>query len=119
MAFCNRNCFVTTRLTFSIAPASGSFTYQTGDAAGIKIASRDLAGPTTTLALVSRAGTRYQWTPNLSQGLEKFAFKVGWHFISEQTHSYRGFMQRLLTTGALDRIRNDVQHFVLSVSPSC
>lgn len=68
-----------TRLTPSIAPASGSFAYQTSDAAGIKIASRDLTGPTTTLALVSRAGTRYQWTPNLSEGLEKFAFKVGWH----------------------------------------
>lgn len=77
MAFGNRNCFHGHGLTLSIAPASGSFTYQTSDAAGIKIASRDLAGPTTTLALVSRAGTRYQWAPNLSQGLEKFAFKVG------------------------------------------
>ncbi|KAI9823328.1 MAG: ubiquinol-cytochrome c reductase core subunit 1 [Thelocarpon impressellum] len=57
------------------AVASGSFQYGTGDAAGVKIASRDLTGPTTTLALVAKAGTRYQTLPGLSDGLEKFAFK--------------------------------------------
>ncbi|KAF2811929.1 LuxS/MPP-like metallohydrolase [Mytilinidion resinicola] len=55
--------------------ASGSFQYQTGDASGVKIASRDLAGPTTTLALVAKAGTRYQLLPGLTEGLEKFAFR--------------------------------------------
>jgi hypothetical protein len=58
------------------APASGSFSYQTGDAAGTKFASRDLTGPTTTLALVSRAGTRYQFLPGLTEGLQNFAFRV-------------------------------------------
>ena len=58
------------------APASGTFQYQTGDSKGIKFASRDLAGPTTTLGLVSRAGTRYQPVPGLSEGLERFAFHV-------------------------------------------
>jgi hypothetical protein len=58
------------------APASGSFAYQQGDAAGIKFASRDMAGPTTTLAVVARAGTRYQPLPGLAEGLEKFAFRV-------------------------------------------
>jgi ubiquinol-cytochrome c reductase core subunit 2 len=58
------------------APASGSFQYQTGDASGVKFASRDLAGPTTTLALVSKAGTRYQPLPGLTEGLEKFGFSV-------------------------------------------
>lgn len=58
------------------APASGSFQYQTGEAAGVKIASRDLAGPTATLALVAKAGTRYQPLPGLAEGLEKFAFRV-------------------------------------------
>lgn len=58
------------------APASGSFQYQTGEAGGVKYASRDLAGPTTTLALVSRAGTRYQPLPGLAEGLEKYAFRV-------------------------------------------
>ena len=58
------------------APASGSFQYQTDNAKGVKFASRDLSGPTTTLALVSRAGTRYQLLPGLTEGLEKFAFRV-------------------------------------------
>ncbi|KAF2840392.1 ubiquinol-cytochrome C reductase complex core protein-like protein 2 [Patellaria atrata CBS 101060] len=56
------------------APASGSFAYQTGDSSGIKVATRDLWGPTTTLALVAKAGTRYEPLPGLAQGLEKFAF---------------------------------------------
>ena len=58
------------------AAASGSFSYQTGDVSGLKYASRDLPGPTSTIALVSRAGTRYQPLPGYSEGLEKFAFKV-------------------------------------------
>ena len=59
------------------AAASGSFAYETGDASGVKFASRDLPGPTTTLAVVVRAGTRYQPLPGYTEGLEKFAFKVG------------------------------------------
>ena len=55
--------------------ASGTFSYQTGDAAGVKIASRDLPGPTTHLAVVARAGSRYEPLPAFSDGLEKFAFK--------------------------------------------
>ncbi|KAI9803934.1 MAG: ubiquinol-cytochrome c reductase core subunit 1 [Piccolia ochrophora] len=57
------------------AAASGTFQYRTGEAAGVKVASRDLAGPTTTLGLVARAGTRYQWYPGFTEGLETFAFK--------------------------------------------
>ena len=55
--------------------ASGTFSYQTGDAAGVKTASRDLPGPTTHLAVVAKAGTRYEPLPGFSDGLEKFAFK--------------------------------------------
>jgi len=58
------------------APASGSFQYETGSAAGIKFASRDVPGPTTHLALVARAGTRYEPLPGLTIGLTNFAFKV-------------------------------------------
>jgi len=58
------------------APASGSFAYQVGDAGGVKFASRDLAGPTSTLALVAKAGTRYEPLPGLAEGLEKYAFRV-------------------------------------------
>jgi ubiquinol-cytochrome c reductase core subunit 2 len=58
------------------APASGSFQYQSGEAKGVKYASRDFAGPTTTLALVAKAGTRYQPLPGLTEGLANFAFRV-------------------------------------------
>ena len=55
--------------------ASGGFNYETGEAAGVKFASRDLPGPTTHLAVVAKAGTRFQPLPGFSEGLEKFAFK--------------------------------------------
>ena len=58
------------------APASGSFNYQSGESGGVKIASRDVAGPTSTVAVVARAGTRFQPLPGFSDALEKFAFKV-------------------------------------------
>ncbi|KAF2443544.1 LuxS/MPP-like metallohydrolase [Karstenula rhodostoma CBS 690.94] len=57
------------------APASGSFQYQAGDANGVKFASRDYAGATTTLALVAKAGTRYQPLPGLTEALQHFAFR--------------------------------------------
>jgi hypothetical protein len=59
------------------AATSGSLKFQTGEAAGIKIASRGLTGPTTTVALVAKAGTRYEALPGVADGLEKFAYKVG------------------------------------------
>jgi len=57
-------------------PASGSFQYQTGEAQGIKIAARDFQGPVTSVAIVSRAGTRFQPLPGLSEALKLYAFKV-------------------------------------------
>ncbi|KAK5118574.1 hypothetical protein LTR85_008039 [Meristemomyces frigidus] len=57
------------------APASGSFQYQTGEAQGVKFASRDIPGPVGTLAIVSQAGTRFQTAPGLTEGLERYAFK--------------------------------------------
>ncbi|TKA77382.1 hypothetical protein B0A55_03229 [Friedmanniomyces simplex] len=57
------------------APASGSFQYQTGEAAGIKFASRDTSGPIGTIAIVAQAGTRYETMPGLAEGLNKYAFK--------------------------------------------
>lgn len=62
--------------TRNYAAASGSFAYQTGDANGIKVAGRDQAGPVTTLALVAKAGTRYEFVPGLAEGLDRYAFKV-------------------------------------------
>jgi len=58
------------------APASGSFQYETGNAAGVKYAARDMPGPTTHLALVSQAGTRFETLPGLTVGLQTFAYKV-------------------------------------------
>lgn len=59
------------------AASSGAYNFETGEAFGVKFASRDLPGPTTTLAVVAKAGTRYQSLPGFSDALEKFAFKVG------------------------------------------
>ncbi|KAL8963449.1 MAG: hypothetical protein Q9193_000281 [Seirophora villosa] len=54
---------------------SGGFNYETGEVNGVKFASRDIPGPTTQLAVVARAGTRFQVYPGFAEGLEKFAFK--------------------------------------------
>jgi hypothetical protein len=58
---------------------STSFSYETADVGGVKVASRDVSGPTTKLAVVAKAGTRYQNLPGLTAGLEQFAFKVRRH----------------------------------------
>jgi len=55
---------------------STSFSYDTSDVGGVKVASRDVSGPTTKLAVVAKAGTRYQSAPGLTSGLEYYAFKV-------------------------------------------
>lgn len=58
------------------ASGSTSFSYETSEVDSVKVASRDVAGPTTRLAVVAKAGTRYQPAPGLTTGLEYFAFKV-------------------------------------------
>lgn len=62
--------------------ASSSFSatspsYGVANVADVKIACRDVAGPTTRLAIIAKAGTRYETAPGLSAGLAMFAFKVG------------------------------------------
>ncbi|KAI1869045.1 uncharacterized protein JN550_006032 [Neoarthrinium moseri] len=57
------------------ASAPSSFIYDTTDVAGVKVATRDSHGPTTKLAIVAKAGTRYQPAPGLTAALEEFAFK--------------------------------------------
>lgn len=66
------------------AAASGSASipsgsYETADISGLKVASKDAHGPTTTLAVVAKAGTRYQPLPGLTFGLEQYAFKARAH----------------------------------------
>lgn len=87
------------------AAASGSFQYESGEASGVKYASRDLPGPTTTLTVVARAGTRYQPLPGYSDALEKFAFKVSGNPI------YRWNV--FLNTSANDSPLSNAQHFGL------
>lgn len=58
------------------AAAAPTASFETYDAAGVKVASRDAHGPTSRLALIVKAGTRYQPLPGLTVGLEEFAFKV-------------------------------------------
>ncbi|GJC82253.1 cytochrome b-c1 complex subunit 2, mitochondrial [Colletotrichum liriopes] len=55
--------------------AAGSGAFETSDVGGVKVAARDSQGPTTKLAIVAKAGTRYQPLPGLAAGLESFAFK--------------------------------------------
>lgn len=62
------------RRAFAAAASSGVF--ETSDVSGLKVASRDAHGPTTKLAIVAKAGTRYQPLPGLTVGLEEFAYKV-------------------------------------------
>lgn len=59
--------------------ANPTFQYDVSEVAGVKVANREVEGPTGTLALVSKAGSRYQPFPGFSDALEKFAFKVGLH----------------------------------------
>jgi len=95
------------------SPASGSFQYQTGEAAGVKFASRDLPGPTATVALVAKAGTRYQSLPGLAEGLEKYAFRVWW------THNDKPLaLVTQLIVNALRRTPTVVQLFDSNAKPS-
>ncbi|KAI1178227.1 ubiquinol-cytochrome C reductase complex CORE protein 2 precursor [Nemania sp. FL0916] len=65
--------------SYAAAAASSSiptsFAYETTEVAGVKVAARDSRGPTTKLAVVAKAGTRYESAPGLTVGLEEFAFK--------------------------------------------
>ena len=51
--------------------------YEVSDSAGVKVANREIEGPTGTLALVAKAGSRYQPFPGFSEPLAQFAFQVG------------------------------------------
>jgi ubiquinol-cytochrome c reductase core subunit 2 len=66
----------------SIASIGTPGSFEATEIAGLKVASKDAGGPTTRLAIVAKAGTRYQPLPGLTVGLEGFAFKVrlelGW-----------------------------------------
>ncbi|RPA81249.1 LuxS/MPP-like metallohydrolase [Ascobolus immersus RN42] len=49
--------------------------YETSDSQGVKVATRDDGGPTANLAIVVKAGSRYEPAPGLAHALANFAFK--------------------------------------------
>ncbi|EAW14684.1 ubiquinol--cytochrome-c reductase subunit 2 [Aspergillus clavatus NRRL 1] len=49
--------------------------YDVLESAGVKVANREVAGPTSTLALVAKAGSRYQPLPAFSDALKFYAFQ--------------------------------------------
>jgi len=59
------------------AAASEKASYEPATIAGVKAAARDDHGSTTRLAVIAKAGTRYEPIPGLTVGLEEFAFKAG------------------------------------------
>lgn len=58
------------------AAAPRAHDFETGEAAGVRFASRELPGPVSTLSVVAKAGTRYQPYAGFSEVLDKYAFKV-------------------------------------------
>ncbi|KAK6341039.1 ubiquinol-cytochrome c reductase core subunit 1 [Orbilia brochopaga] len=58
------------------SPASTLPTYEVSEANGVKVVSKDTGSPTASLAVVIRAGSRYQPLPGLAHALEHFAFKA-------------------------------------------
>lgn len=58
------------------AAASGPSTFESAQVSGLTVLAKDVQGPSTKLAVVAKAGTRYQPAPGLTAGLEAFAFKV-------------------------------------------
>lgn len=57
------------------AAASSSAAFEPTEVSGVAVVSKDAQGPSTKLAIVAKAGTRYQPAPGLTAGLEGFAFK--------------------------------------------
>ncbi|KAL4788429.1 Metalloenzyme, LuxS/M16 peptidase-like protein [Aspergillus varians] len=55
--------------------ATAGLQYDVSESSGVKVANREPAGVTGTLALVAKAGSRYQPFPGLSDALELFAFQ--------------------------------------------
>ncbi|KAK3944493.1 Metalloenzyme, LuxS/M16 peptidase-like protein [Diplogelasinospora grovesii] len=74
LALRRQNCAKLAQRGFAAA-ASENASYEPTNIAGVKVASRDDNGPTTRLAVVVKAGTRYEPLPGLAVGLEEFAFK--------------------------------------------
>lgn len=62
--------------TYAAAASTETASFESTEINGIKVASRDPRSPTARLAIVAKAGTRYQPLPGLTVGLESYAFKA-------------------------------------------
>ncbi|KAJ4306660.1 ubiquinol-cytochrome c reductase core subunit 1 [Collariella sp. IMI 366227] len=58
------------------AVASPKASYEPATIAGVKVASRDDSGPTTRLAVVAKAGTRYEPLPGLTNTQKRSALRI-------------------------------------------
>ncbi|KAM0254736.1 hypothetical protein ACHAQJ_006452 [Trichoderma viride] len=96
-----RRSGVVPRRAFAAAAAAPTGSYETADINGLKVASKDSHGPTTTLAVVAKAGTRYQPLPGLTYGLEQFAFKARAHFTTQRRSALRIARESELLGGQL------------------
>ncbi|KAF9885606.1 ubiquinol-cytochrome c reductase core subunit 1 [Aspergillus nanangensis] len=59
-----------------MASATQGIQFDVSESSGVKVANREAAGPTGTLALVAKAGSRYQPFPGFADALSEFAFKT-------------------------------------------
>lgn len=76
LALRRQDCAKVAQRGYAAAASTEAASYESTDINGIKVASRDPRSPTARLAIVAKAGTRYQPLPGLSVGLEEFAFKA-------------------------------------------
>jgi ubiquinol-cytochrome c reductase core subunit 2 len=60
--------------------------FDVSESSGVKVANRETAGPTGTLALVAKAGSRYQPFPGFAEALDEFAFKVSRYCPNGRSH---------------------------------
>ncbi|KAK9243997.1 Metalloenzyme, LuxS/M16 peptidase-like protein [Lipomyces tetrasporus] len=66
---------VRTTTSRSLATAAADLGFETSTVDGIKIATKDIAGPITTLSFVIKAGSRYATVPGVAHALQRFAYQ--------------------------------------------
>ncbi|OAQ74317.1 cytochrome b-c1 complex subunit 2 [Pochonia chlamydosporia 170] len=71
-----RSCSVQPLQRRGFAAAASTGAFETADVSGLKVASRDAHGPTTKLAVVAKAGTRYQPLPGLTNTQRRSALRI-------------------------------------------
>ncbi|KAF3902047.1 hypothetical protein AA313_de0208386 [Arthrobotrys entomopaga] len=102
------------------SPAPAPFTYQISDAAGTKVVSKDTGSSTASLAVVIKAGSRYQPLPGISHALEHFAFrstsKRSALFINREVELMGGILETSLSRENIvykaKFLRGDLPYFV-------